>query len=137
MKISLALGPPRPLSRQTAWGCLTTNLALPGSGSLVAGRASGYAQLALGVGGMVLTMVFGLRFIYWFVANWTRLHDPDIDPMTALGEMWLVLRWAVLALGIFFAGWLWALVTSLLVVISARKSEAAATPPQLDRDQAL
>ena len=52
MKISLALGPRRPLSRQTAWGCLTTNLALPGAGSLVAGRVSGYPQLALGVGGM-------------------------------------------------------------------------------------
>ncbi len=135
MKISLALGPRRPLSRQTAWGCLTTNLALPGAGSLVAGRVSGYPQLALGVGGMVLTMVFGLRFIGWFVANWARLHDPDVDPMTSLSEMWLVLRWAVLGLGIFFAGWLWALVTSLLIVLSARKSEAAATPPQLRRDQ--
>jgi hypothetical protein len=27
MKISLALGPRQPLSRQTAWGCVTTNLA--------------------------------------------------------------------------------------------------------------
>ena len=62
-KVSLALGPRRPLSRQTAWGCFTTNLAMPGFGSLVAGRISGYAQAALTIGGMVLTMVFGARFI--------------------------------------------------------------------------
>ena len=37
MKISLALGNPQALSRQTAWGCLTTNLAMPGFGSLVLG----------------------------------------------------------------------------------------------------
>src|SRR6266478_1303859 len=101
MKISLALGPRHPLSRQTAWGCLTTNLALPGSGSLVAGRRSGYAQLALAVSGMVLTLIFGLRFLAWFVANWSRFHQPDTDPFAALGEMWHVLRWPVVGIGVF------------------------------------
>ena len=68
MKISLALGPRQPLSRQTAWGYLTSNLALPGSGSLLAGRISGYAQLALGLGGLLMTVVFGLRFMLWYFA---------------------------------------------------------------------
>ena len=47
MKISLALGQRKPLDRTTAWGCLTANLAVPGCGSLVAGRVSGYFQLLL------------------------------------------------------------------------------------------
>ena len=51
-KISLALGQRQALSRQTAWGCFTTNLALPGFGSLVAGRISGYFQVALAMVGL-------------------------------------------------------------------------------------
>src|SRR2546422_8296146 len=113
MKISLALGPRRPLSRQTAWGCFTTNLTLPGAGSLLAGRISGYAQLILAVGGLVMTGVFGLRFMIWYAANWRRLMDPQLDGLTALSDMWQVLRWPLLAMGIFLLGWLWALLTSL------------------------
>jgi hypothetical protein len=131
----LALGPRRPLSRQTAWGCFTTNLAMPGAGSLVAGRVSGYLQLALAIGGMALTILFGIRFGYWYVANWTRFHGPEIDPMNALGEMWLVLRWAVLGIGVFAVGWLWALASSSQIVLSARKAELATAPPRLRPEQ--
>lgn len=131
MKVSLALGQRRPLSRQTAWGCLTTNLVLPGSGSLVAGRVSGYAQLALAMGGTALTVLFGLRFIWWFLANWSRLHNPDGDPVAALLEMWRALKWPALGFGLFFLGWLWALATSLGIVISARKTESTPVPPRL------
>ncbi len=130
-KISLALGPRRPLSRQTAWGCLTTNVAMPGFGSLVAGRVSGYAQVALALGGMILTVVFGARFIYWYVANWSRFHAPDADPAAALGEMWQFLKWPFLGFGLFFVGWLWALATSVQIVSSARKAELATVPPRL------
>jgi hypothetical protein len=132
MKVSLALGPRQPLSRQTAWGCLTTNLAIPGAGSLVAGRISGYAQLALAVGGMALTLVFGVRFIVWYVANWDRFHNPETDPMDALGQIWLVVRWAVVGFGLFGVAWLWGLATGLQIVHSARKAESAAIPPRLE-----
>src|SRR4051812_17590408 len=101
MKISLALGPRKPLSRQTAWGCLTANLALPGSGSLLAGRVIGYPQLALGGLGMLLTLVFGVRFLIWQITNWSRLHDPSGDPLGALVETWQSVRWAVLGIGLF------------------------------------
>ena len=131
MKVSLALGPRRPLSRQTAWGCLTTNLAMPGAGSLVAGRVSGYAQLTLAIGGTALTVLFGLRFIWWFGANWSRLHNPDADPVATLSEIWQALKWPALGLGLFFLGWLWALVTSVGIVMGARKAESKSVPPRL------
>src|ERR1041385_5349910 len=112
MKISLALGQRQALSRQTAWGCLTTNLALPGFGSLAAGRRVGYLQVALMITGMALTMILGVRFVLWTLTNWSRLHDPMADQVAALGEMWLAVRWALLGIGIFGLGWLWALATS-------------------------
>jgi hypothetical protein len=108
---------------------------MPGAGSLVAGRVSGYVQLVLALGGMALTMLFGVRFIFWYVANWARFHGAESDPMNALGEMWVVLRWAVLGIGLFFIGWLWALGTSFQIVLSARETESAAVPPRLDRSQ--
>ena len=130
-KVSLALGPRRPLSRQTAWGCLTTNIAMPGFGSLVAGHACGYAQVALSLGGMILSLVFGARFLVWYFANWSHFHGPDADPTAALGELWQFLKWPLLGFGLFFLGWLWALATSFLIVSSARKTESATVPPRL------
>ena len=131
MKISLALGPRRPLSRQTAWGCLTTNLALPGSGSLAAGRRSGFGQVILAIGGMVVTILFGTRFVIWYVANWSRLHQSQTDPIGALLDLWQMFRWPLLGMGIFLIGWVWALATSLAMVYSATKTEAPSQPPQL------
>src|SRR5208282_4617945 len=109
MKAFSANGPREPLSRQTAWGCLTTNLTLPGFGSLAAGRASGYAQAALMICGMAITMIFGARFIIWYFANRGRLRDSDVDPVGALGELWINVRWPVLGFAVFFVAWLWAL----------------------------
>ncbi len=129
MKISLALGQRRDISRQTALGCLTTNLALPGFGSLVAGRVSGYAQAALSVGGTILTTVFGVRCVVWYISNWSRLHAPQADPFAVLGQMWLAMRWAVLGIGIFAVAWLWALGTSLAILRDAKKPSPA--PPRL------
>jgi hypothetical protein len=133
MKTSLALRPRRPLSRQTAWGCLTANLALPGFGSLAAGRISGYPQAALALGGTALTMGFGVRSILWFAANWTRLHDPDADPLANLVDLWVAgcLRWALLGIALFALGWLWALATSLSLLHAAKREEPPRVPPKL------
>jgi hypothetical protein len=132
MKISLALGPRQPLSRQTAWGCFTSNLALPGSGSLLAGQRSGYGQVVLAIGGMIVTTVLGARFVLWCIANWSRLHDPNADQLSTLSDMWLVLRWPLLGLAVFLLGWLWALATSLQILRSAKAPERAGPPPRLD-----
>ena len=127
MKISLALGPRRALSRQTAWGYLMSNLALPGLGSLMAGRASGYLQLTIAIIGMILTVISGTRFALWYITNWSQLQSPDADPLTTLSELWKGLRWPALGIGIFCAALLWALITSLAVLHEARAQE----PPGL------
>jgi hypothetical protein len=87
--------------------------------------------VALAIGGMMLTVVFGARFIYWYVANWSRFHGPDSDPAASLGEMWQFLKWPLVGFGLFAAGWLWALATSLQIVSSARSAESSSVPPRL------
>jgi hypothetical protein len=131
MKLSLALGPRRELSRQTAWGCFTSNVAVPGIGSLAAGRRSGYAQVILGMIGLALTVLFGARAMYWFLTNWSRLHDPAGDPAALLSEMWQHLRIPLLGIAFFAFDWLWALATSLEILRQARTSETARKPPRL------
>src|SRR5436309_644679 len=131
MKISLALGPRQPLSRQTAWGCLTSNLALPGSGSLLAGRRSGYSQLVLAMAGLLVITIFGLRFILWALANWSRLHALEADPGESLLDIWMHLRWALLGFGIALLAWLWALMTSLSILNSVPKAANSNRPPRL------
>ena len=131
MRISLALGPRQPLSRQTAWGCFTSNLALPGVGSLVAGRRVGYAQFVLAIVGMFMTTGFGLRFGVWYLHNWDRVNSSQTDPMAALAEMWQVLRWAVLGMALFGVAWLWGVTTGLNIVRSASQAEESKTPPRI------
>lgn len=129
MRISLALGPRRALSRQTAWGCLTSNLALPGSGTLVAGRPVGYLQLALALGGFVVSAVFGVRFIGWQLANWSRFHSSQGDPVAELAEIWMHLRWALLGMAIVFISFLWALMTSMAILRTASNQVPSKEPP--------
>ncbi len=133
MKISLALGKREPLSRQTAWGCFTTNLAMPGFGSLLGGRRSGYPQALLGLGGLALTVVFGLRFILWFLTNWSRLEGAEADPVASWIEVLLALRWPGLGIGVFGLAWLWSLGTSLLILSAAKNTSPSGAPPPLER----
>ena len=135
MKISLALGKTRALSRQTALSCLTANLALPGSGSLAAGRRSGYAELLFAFIGVVLTVVFGIRFLLWFAQNWNSLHNQDADPVAMFSDMWMAGRWAFLGILIFLIAVLWSLMTSLQILRSARIPPRL-VPPRLGGGQA-
>jgi hypothetical protein len=104
---------------------------MPGFGSLMAGRISGYPQVVLTFIGLALTLLCGGRFLLWCLSNWARLHAPDAEPLAALGEMWHAMRWAVAGIGIFFVALLWALVTSFQIVRAARQSESSAVPPKL------
>jgi hypothetical protein len=95
----------------------------------MAGRKSGYPQLLLGIGGMVLTVLFGVRALLWMLANWSRTRDPAADQIAVLGEMWAVLRWPFLGMAIFGLGWLWALASGYGIVRSAKHDSPA--PPKL------
>jgi hypothetical protein len=131
MNPSSAPSHPPTLSRQTAWGCFTTNLALPGFGSLAAGRRVGYIQAAFGITGLAFTVVFGLRAIWWFLSNWARLHDPMADPVDMLTEMWSMLKAPFLGMALFAVGWIWALLTSANLLREAKRAESRKTPPKL------
>ena|SRR5256885_526876 len=131
MKISLALGNPRALSRQTAWGCLTTNLAMPGFGSIVAGRPVGYIQAAIYLASFIITLIFGVRFIVWALANWAWLHGEEGDHFEAMLAMWRAAQWPLAGILGFVFSCLWALTTSLAILKDVKKNESAAIPPRL------
>src|ERR1700759_3260843 len=108
MKFSLTLGKRRPLDAQTARGCLMTNLfALPGLGSLAAGRPSGYAQMALSLGGLAVTTAFAVPAMRWLSSASNGLQQYQDQPGIYFDQLWIHIRWAVLGFGIFLCGWLW------------------------------
>ncbi len=61
--------PRRALSRAEAWACFSANLALPGAGSLVAGRAVGYGQMACAFLGVFVTLVTAIPMIQWVLSS--------------------------------------------------------------------
>ena len=130
MKMSLALGQRRPLDSTTAWGCLTANLAVPGCGSLVAGRISGYFQLSLAMAGVALTTVFGMRFMSWYVNNWAVLQQTQADTAANFHELWLRLRPAALGVAVFMGGLFWAMASSMVILVESKKARTGA-PPRL------
>src|SRR5512140_789130 len=131
MKYSLALGPRRTLSRQSAWGCFTTNLAMPGFGSLAAGYRRGYFQAALGLGGLALTSVFAAKFFLWYLTHSAELQADPSDPMAGLHALWMAARWPLSGVAVFAVGWGWALLTSLGILYRAKASETGGVPPVL------
>jgi hypothetical protein len=130
MKLSLALGPPRPLSRSEARGCLTANLALPGSGSLAAGRAVGYFQMAFCLAGFVISLVGAAGFIHWYLTNPGAMNPgQDADPFEVLAVFLRRMWWPVFGIGLFFFALFWALVTSLQILKANPKDPL---PPRIE-----
>ena len=130
MKLRLTLGKSRLLSRAEAWGCFTANLAVPGSGSLAAGRPVGYFQMALTVIGFIITLVCGARFFHWYFSNsqqFTQLQETD--PGAALLSFWLAARGTVMGFVIFGFALGWGAITGLAIVMSSSKNPA---PPRIN-----
>ena len=131
MKISLALGNREALTPQTARGCAGMNLALPGFGSLMAGRAVGYVQAALTVVAFALTLFFGAKFVSWGLTNWSKFQDPEGDPIESLAALWRHARWPLLGIVLFCVSLLWAMRTNASIFRSIPKNEGAVKPPRL------
>jgi hypothetical protein len=100
-----------PRNRAEAWACFTANLALPGSGSLAAGKAIGYFQLALYVPGFLLSVISGIHLISWMMNNWTRINQQSGDPVENLALMWRQIRWPLVGVAICFSAILWGAIT--------------------------
>lgn len=100
---------PPPLERRRAWFCLVLNaLVCPGFGSLLAKRWTGLPQLGLslvGAAGLVVAMV---QYLLPMI-QYHRL--PDGGPYLQKG---------LLSLALFVTGWLWSIVTGMLLVRRSR-----------------
>ena len=100
----------------------------------MAKRGAGFFQAPLGVLGLVLTLMFGVRFVVWFFASQARINDPESDPVAMMIELWLNVRWALLGLGLFALSWLWALASSLSLLRQTREESPAGqgrVPPRI------
>lgn len=127
MKGSFKLRSRRALNRSEAWACLTANLALPGSGSLAAGRAVGYGQVAAALLSTGLSIIAAVPFIQWMLSGGANA-SPGMDPMQPLADLWHHVRWFLLCMCLFAASILWALATSLTILLNAPKESV---PPRI------
>jgi hypothetical protein len=127
MKIFSGLNALDEAGRQKAQGCLATNLAVPGLGSLVGGRKVGVLQIALYLSGFVITICFGLRFVYWSLAHWSEYHGPnaDTDPLKTLHDLWQHARWPFLGVAMCGLAWFWAMATSRSLFAESKSKNAA------------
>jgi H+/gluconate symporter-like permease len=126
--VKFALASKGPANRSEAWACVTANLALPGSGSLAAGKSIGYYQLALAAIGFIISIVTGIHLLEWMLQNWTRINEATGDPFDNLITMWREIRWPLAGLGIFIASLLWAGMTSMQILSAHPKNPV---PPRI------
>jgi hypothetical protein len=105
------LWPDGPIDETRAWSCLATNLlVLPGLGSLLAGRRSGFAQAALALAGFALTCVWLLSFM----SIWIEGQAFPLDGGSGLG-------WGLVGVLLFGLSWTWSLVSGLAALRQARQ----------------
>ena len=134
MKTFLAKKSPNLSPGEAAQGCLTANLAVPGLGSVIAGRKVGFVQLAIYFSGFALTLIFGLRFVWSALSHWSAFYaefnGPAADPIIAMSDLWHHTRWAFLGIVLFAISWLWAFSTSRTVLAEAKKDANQPTQAQ-------
>jgi hypothetical protein len=108
---------------------------MPGTGSLVAGRRSGYSQLALAALGFFVSLITGVRCLLWCAANWSRITEPPLDdPFGSLLLIWQAIRWPLAGLVMFLLAMFWSLFTSLQILQSTRPG-AQQPPPASQASQ--
>ncbi|HTA31206.1 MAG TPA: hypothetical protein VK731_12020 [Candidatus Cybelea sp.] len=129
MKGVLKLRPRRALSRAEAWGCLTANLALAGSGSLAAGYAIGYWQMATVFLAMILTCVTSIPMVQWKLSGAAAVSQmAGDDPTQQLLDLWMHARWPLASIALYVVAVLWALITSLTILSHSTKDRV---PPHI------
>jgi hypothetical protein len=123
MKGSLKLRPRRVLTRKEAWACFSANLALPGSGSLAAGRAVGYWQLGAAFLSMILTFAAAIPMY-----QWSASRTPLDDQFEQFADTWQHVRWPLATICLFAGTIFWAMLTSLSILAKATKE---GVPPRI------
>jgi hypothetical protein len=127
VKGSLKLRPPRVLSRKEAWACFTANLALPGSGSLAAGRSVGYWQLVLAFLADAICVITAIPLFEWVYAGGLT-QSPLSDPFQNMSELWVHARGPMAGVGVLLVAIFWATMTSQSILAEAPKDDV---PPRI------
>ena len=111
----------RTLSRARIASCVLLNLAAtPGLGSLLARRVfAGTGQLLLALAG------FGL-LTGWMIRLFSRMIREELGETVSVPVPNWMWQWG---LGLFIAGWLWTLVTSISLLRQAKADETAGPQP--------
>jgi hypothetical protein len=110
----------RLIDKPTAWACAAANAAaLPGLGTVAAGRRVGYLQAALALLGFALTLL-GLVGI---IRDWSR--DGAL-PDRITSSLWVGLA----GIAVYAAAWLWALSSSLRIHRQAPSPTAEIRPAE-------
>jgi len=128
MKFSLRLKSEEPMTHAEAVGCMAANLALPGAGSLAAGRAVGYAQLVIATIGLIVSGVSCALALKWYYEAAASFSDIVPDS-SFLIELWQHLEWPLAGMGIFLVGFGWAVITGRQILAEHPKENA---PPRID-----
>lgn len=98
--------------RERAWAALSANVfVLPGLGSILLGRRSGWVQAVLALAGFALSVAWlaGFAVQWWRQGQW-----PELD-VSRLAE-------PLRGIALFGLGWCWALVTGLSAVWRAGRT---------------
>lgn len=115
MKPSSDRGAAQPPDKSSAWGWTLTNLVvLPGLGTIAAGQKKGYAQAAITIVGMVITLI-GVSHLLSFFADLGNIDETALGPLLV----------TFVGLLITLIGWVWALITSLGLLKRAKEQTAA------------
>ena len=129
MKGSFKLRPRRILSRGEAWACFTANLALPGSGSLAAGRAVGYWQMAASFIAFGVSVVTAIPMLEWAMSGGAAaMQSPSGDPFQQMADLWQHARWPLVGTCLFVASIAWATMTSMAILAESPKERI---PPRI------
>lgn len=112
---------PKPLTVAAARNAALVNLLVtPGLGTLMVSR------IALGLAQLVLAFIgFGFMLV-WFLAVMGQYYGQITGNVEVKPVGWI----GIVGAGLFFAAWIWSLVTSIGIILQARREAAIPkTPP--------
>lgn len=128
-KLNFKRGEHRQLDRPTAIVCLLINaFVLPGSGTLYAGRWTGYPQMGITLPGAGMTLWFIIGYFKaladagGFTINPGRLLDAMLAVSESFhGDNRHLLWMGIIGLALVIAGWAWSVLSGFLLIRDAKK----------------